>query len=172
MALQGKFVVNNKPLSPLFIFGVGAFMAFSGDQIYRNRGGCTAIKDKGPIPAGRYWIVDRPPGGIRSRMRAWAKDVANSLIGSPTNHDEWFALYRDDGKVDDYTWVNEVERGNFRLHPMGGEGVSFGCITIRSRADFQTIRQALLHTDTMNVHNTGLQAYGTIEVIAHGKVCP
>ncbi len=41
MALQGKFVVNNAHYSPLSIFGVGTFMAFSGNKAYRNRGGCT-----------------------------------------------------------------------------------------------------------------------------------
>jgi hypothetical protein len=70
MALQGKFVVKKAPLSPLCVMGVGTFMAFSGEGIYRNRGGCTAIKDSGPIPAGRYWIVDRPTGGLRSRTLA------------------------------------------------------------------------------------------------------
>lgn len=172
MALQGKFVVNNKPLSPLTIFGVGAFMAFSGDEIHRNRGGCTAIKDSGPIPAGRYWVVDRPSGGVRSRIKTWAKDAANSMLGTPTNHDEWFALYRDDGKIDDHTWVNEIQRGNFRLHPASGRGVSLGCITVQNNSDFQAIRRALLHTSIMPVHNTGLRAYGVIEVVTYGHTCP
>lgn len=172
MALHGKFVVNNKSLSPLSIFGVGVFMAFSGDNIYRNRGGCTAITNEGPIPAGRYWIVDRPTGGIRSRVKTWARDTVDSILGTPTDHDEWFALYRDDGKIDDYTWIEGVQRGNFRLHPVGYYGVSLGCITLAHLSEFYAIRRALLRTDTVLVPNTSLRAYGIIEVITHGKTCP
>lgn len=172
MPLQGKFIVNNEPLAPLVIYGVGAFMAFSGNNIYRNRGGCTAVPENGPIPAGKYWIIDRPTGGIRSQMEAWTKDMANTLIGEPSNHNEWFALYRDDGRIDDYTWINGVKRGNFRLHPAGGRGASLGCITLPSYGDFWRIRQALLHTTTIPARNSGLNAYGWIEVIANGNTCP
>ena len=172
MALQGKFVVNNTPLSPLSILGVGTFMAFSGDGFYRNRGGCTAIKDKGPIPAGKYWIVDRPIGGIRSQAQTWVKDAWNTMFYAPSNHWEWFALYRDDGRIDDHTWINGVERGNFRLHPIGGAGHSFGCITLQSRSQFQALRQALLHTTTIPACNSGLRAYGWMEVVTHGNTCP
>jgi hypothetical protein len=172
MALQGKFLVNNERFSPLTICGVGSFLAFSGNEIYRNRGGCTALKNDGPIPAGRYWIVDRPSGGIGSRIRMWATDTANSIIRTPTNHGEWFALYRDDGKIDDYTWVNGVERGNFRLHPIGGSGLSLGCITVQNIFYFQTIRRALLNTSTVPIQNTNLHAFGVIEVIVNGNTCP
>lgn len=173
MAFQGKFVVNNKPLSPLSILGVGTFMAFSGDDFYRNRGGCTAVRDKGPIPAGKYWIVARPTGGIRTQAQNLVKDAWNTIfMGAPSNHSEWFALYRDDNKIDDYAWINGVERGNFRLHPIGGAGHSFGCITLQSRSEFQTLRQALLHTTTVPAGNSGLKAYGWIEVIAYGNTCP
>ncbi|SUP84828.1 membrane protein [Yersinia pseudotuberculosis] len=120
MALQGQFVVNNASFSPLTIFGTGTFMAFSGDNAYRNRGGCVAVPDAGPIPAGLYWIVDRPAGGVRSRAWTLTKDAWNTAAGSPSNHAEWFALYRDDGLIDDYTWINGIKRGNFRLHPVGG----------------------------------------------------
>ena len=172
MAFQGKFLVNNAPLSPLTIFGIGTFNAYSGNDIYRGRGGCTAIPDNGPIPAGKYWIVDRPTGGVRSRAIAAAKDVWNTVNGSPTRHNEWFALYRDDGNIDDLTWINGVKRGQFRLHPAGGRGVSLGCITLPSYSDFEKIRRALLHTITVPARNSGLRAYGTIEVITHGNTCP
>jgi hypothetical protein len=172
MALQGKFVIDNKPLSPLLIFGAGAFMAFSGDEIYRNRGGCTAVAGRGPLPAGKYWIVDRPSGGIGSRVGAWAKDAWNTAIGEPTNHSEWFALYRDDRSIDDWTWVNGVKRGNFRLHPVGGGGHSYGCITLQSLAEFHRLRQALLQTSAVHAGDSGIRAYGWIEVIANGNTCP
>lgn len=172
MALQGKFIVNNAPLSPLVVFGVGAFQAFSGNDIYRNRGGCTAVVNNGPIPAGKYWIVDRPAGGVRSQTQAWVKDMANALIGKPSYHHEWFALYRDDCQIDDHTWINGIKRGSFRLHPVGGTGVSLGCITLQNLADFQKLRQALLHTTTVPAGNSGIPAYGWIEVIAYGNTCP
>jgi hypothetical protein len=172
MALQGKFVVDNEPLEPLVIFGVGAFPAFSGNDIYRNRGGCVTVPNDGPIPPGKYWIVDRPTGGIRSRLEASLKDMLNSAIGTPSHHDEWFALYRDDGAIDDWTWINGVKRGQFRLHPAGGRGISLGCITLPSYPDFQRIRNALLHTNTIPARNSGLSAYGWIEVIANGTSCP
>ncbi|WKV52694.1 MULTISPECIES: DUF2778 domain-containing protein [Dickeya] len=172
MALQGKFIVNNADYSPLTLLGVGTFMAFSGDKIYRNRGGCTDVPEAGPIPEGRYWIVDRPTGGIRSQATAWLKDSWNTVWGYDSNHSEWFALYRDDGQIDDYTWINGVRRGNFRLHPIGGQGVSLGCITLQHYSDFAAIRAALLRTRKQPVHNTGLEAYGIIEVITYGNTCP
>ncbi|WP_254367149.1 tlde1 domain-containing protein [Paraburkholderia sp. NMBU_R16] len=36
---------------------------------------------------------------------------------SQTQGHQWFALYRNDGVVDDYTFIDGVRRGNFRLHP-------------------------------------------------------
>ncbi|WP_296654584.1 DUF2778 domain-containing protein [Paraburkholderia sp.] len=172
MAYTGRFLVDNEFLSPLTIDGLGTFDAYSGDEIYRNRGGCTAIVSKGPIPAGKYWIVDRPAGGARSRAYAWIKDELNAYQGRRTDHGEWFALYRDDGRIDDFTWVNGVRRGQFRLHPAGGHGVSLGCITLPSRTDFQRIRTSLLNTKTIPAGNSGLNAYGTIEVITYGNACP
>ncbi|CRG49039.1 DUF2778 domain-containing protein [Yersinia wautersii] len=172
MTLQGQFVVNNASFSPLTIFGTGTFMAFSGDNAYRNRGGCVAVPDAGPIPAGLYWIVDRPAGGVRSRAWTLTKDAWNTAAGSPSNHAEWFALYRDDGLIDDYTWINGIKRGNFRLHPVGGRGISLGCITLQHYSDFATIRSALLRAKSVPVRDTGLQAYGCIEVITHGNTCP
>lgn len=85
---------------------------------------------------------------------------------------EWFALYRDDGKIDDHTWVNGVERGDFRLHPPGPLGISLGCITLQHRTDFIAIRQALMSTPQIRLPN-GLMSYGTIEVILNGReTCP
>ncbi|WP_425480186.1 tlde1 domain-containing protein [Dyella monticola] len=89
-----------------------------------------------------------------------------------SHHSEWFALYRDDGSIDDYTRVNGIRRGNFRLHPAGGYGRSLGCITLPSYTDFHAIRKALLHTNVIAIGNTGLNAYGWIEVVAYGTSCP
>ncbi|WP_081062057.1 DUF2778 domain-containing protein [Burkholderia territorii] len=172
MAYTGRFLVNNDFLSPLTIDGLGTFDAFSGNGIYRNRGGCTAVPDNGPIPAGKYWIVDRPTGGVGSRAWTSIKDAYNALKGRPSYHSEWFALYRSDRLIDDFTWINGLQRGQFRLHPTGGDGISLGCITLPSRTEFLRIRTALLTTDKIAAGNSGLDAYGTIEVLAYGNTCP
>jgi hypothetical protein len=151
---------------------VGTFPVFSGTDIYRNRGACTAIAGKGPLPAGKYWIVARPRGGTASQLEAWIKDVWNAAHGNPSHRDEWFALYRDDCLIDDWTWVHGVKRGNFRLHPVGGSGVSFGCITLIRAADFNRLRQILLNTPTIPAGNSGVPAYGWIEVTTIGDTCP
>ncbi|MDE8555645.1 DUF2778 domain-containing protein [Pantoea vagans] len=36
-----------------------------------------------------------------------------------TDCSTWFGLFRDDGKIDDLTFVQGIRRGNFRLHPIG-----------------------------------------------------
>ncbi len=171
MALFGKFTINNADFSPLLIYGVGTFMAFSGDSTYRNRGGCVALPDKGPLPPGRYLIVDRPQGGTGSRIRTQVIDAWNSVAGVPSDHTQWFALYRADGLLDDYTWINEVKRGNFRLHPVGGQGLSLGCITLQHSSDFALIRDALLATNKV-VMGKGILTYGEIEVVAYESLCP
>lgn len=172
MALHGKFALNNKDLAPLIIYGLGTYLAFSGNNSYRNRGGCTAVAGAGPIPAGKYWIVDRPSGGVLSRLRQKGSDMVVSASRRFVDRNEWFALYRDDGTIDDQTWVNDVSRGQFRLHPVGGSGISLGCITLPSRVEFLSIRHALLNTSPTPAGNSGRMAYGCIEVIAYGNACP
>lgn len=171
MALHGKFVINDAYYSPLSFPGIGTFLAFSGDGVYRNRGACGMKPTVGSIPAGKYWIVDRPEGGLRSHINTGIRDIYNSVVkGATFRHSEWFALWRDDWSIDDYTWIEGVKRGNFRLHP---GTLSEGCITLPHDADFAMLRNALLRTLQMDVPcMKELKAYGTIEVIANGKICP
>lgn len=61
------------------------------------------------------------------------------------------------------TFIEQVERGNFRLHPAGYEGVSNGCITLPSPSHFAILREALLRTPSIRV-SASLNAYGTIQV--------
>ncbi len=66
----------------------------------------------GPVPAGKYWIVDRPEDGLRLQVNAGVRDLYNHVVNGTTfRHNEWFALWRDDWGIDDYTWIeglNEV----------------------------------------------------------------
>ncbi len=125
----------------------------------------------GPVPAGKYWIVDRPEGGLRSQVNAGIRDLYNHVVNGATfRHNEWFALWRDDWGIDDYTWIEGVKRGNFRLHP---GTLSEGCITLPHDSDFAMLCNALLRTQRVDVPcMSKLKAYGTIEVIANGKTCP
>lgn len=125
----------------------------------------------GPVPAGKYWIVDRPEGGLRAQVNAGIRDLYNHVVNGATfRHNEWLALWRDDWGIDDYTWIEGVKRGNFRLHP---GTLSEGCITLPHDSDFVMLRNALLRTQRVDVPcMSKLKAYGTIEVIANGKTCP
>lgn len=170
MALHGKFIINDAYYSPLSFPGVGTFLAFSGNGAYRNRGACGMIPSMGPVPPGKYWIVDRPEGVLKSRVVTHVKDIYNQFANGATFiHSEWFALWRDDGGIDDFTWTEGVMRSNFRLHP----GVlSEGCITVLHDSDFAMLRNALLRTSQIDVPcMKKLKAYGTIEVIANGGSC-
>ena len=81
---------------------------------------------------------------------------------SGSDRSVWFALYREDARIDDWTFIDDVERGNFRLHPAGYMGVSNGCITLPSPSHFAILREALLKTPTVAV-TASLTAYGTIQ---------
>ncbi|MBK0033913.1 DUF2778 domain-containing protein [Erwinia sp. S43] len=170
MALQGKFILNGADIAPLTIYGVGTFMAFSGQQVYMNKGGCGHMSKLGPIPPGNYYIVDRPTGDWKNRVRAAGIDVYKSIKTlSIINHYEWFALFRADGSIDDTTFIEGVERGGFRLHP---GSISEGCITLVHRTDFLRLREIILNTEKFDIPNSKLRAYGKIEVIANGTSCP
>lgn len=170
MALHGTFIINNADYSPLSFPGVGTFLAFSGNGAYRNRGGCTKIAGNGPLPAGHYYIVDRPKGSLANKVRAWGVDTFKSTFYYPVDHSEWFALYRNDMSIDDGTWIDAVARGGFRLHP---GMISDGCITLAHNTDFALLRNAILRTPKVRIPCTkNLMTYGTIEVIAYGNDCP
>lgn len=141
--------------------GVGIFHVFSGlgafkDVLEFSRG------KNGPIPLGKYWIVDRPKGGMYSRLKQIEKEIRTG-----NDYDKWFALFKQDSVMDDYTFVDLFQRGNFRLHPLrpDGTGVSDGCITFYNQADFNTLRDALLKTTRKIIDNSGIVAYGEINVI-------
>lgn len=124
---------------------------------------------------GRYPLVVI---GLSSVVRAASgqkiaasKDLWNEAFKvAEFKHSEWFALYRDDFAIDDHTWINAVNRGNFRLHP---GTLSEGCITVPHNSDYALIRNALLRAAPVEVPcMKSLLARGFIEVIHNGSTCP
>ncbi|WP_039055424.1 DUF2778 domain-containing protein [Enterobacter sp. Bisph1] len=173
MALQGTLILNGADYVPFNLFGVGVFMAHSGLGAYRNNFNCGAIPQIGPLPPGKYWIVDRKEGNWFSQKKAEIHDSANRLFGRREfGKTHWFALWRDDLGIDDYTWIESVKRGNFRLHP---GTISKGCITIAHNSDYQMIHNALMNTTLIEVPcRHALMARGWVEVVAGGyqNTCP
>ena len=111
------------------------------------------MPNNGAIPVGRYYIVDRQSGGTLGPLKDFF-----------TGRDEWFALYRDDGSVDDETFVNGVRRGEFRLHPIGPARTSLGCITLQFEREFDAMRRAFLATTTSTIPSTSTTTYGVVHV--------
>ncbi|WP_199272289.1 DUF2778 domain-containing protein [Paraburkholderia acidisoli] len=159
MPVQCTFRLNHRPMSVLYCEGVGDFAAFSGRDRLRNDPAAVAIPNAGPLPPGRYFIVDRGSGGLFTHIRDRLMDLVND-----TDREQWFALYRDDGEIDDWTFVNGVGRGHFRLHPHGRANVSEGCITLADPAAFDRLRKRLLHAPTIALPGGKGFAYGTVEV--------
>lgn len=115
------FELNDKPMSTFKLAGL-SFPAFSGYGNNINKRSTVCLAGAGAIPPGTYYLLDRESGGRLGGL--WDR------IKGRTN---WFALYADDGRIDDYTFCNEIERGNFRLHPKGPRGISKGCIDREQR---------------------------------------
>ena len=66
--------------------------------------------------------------------------------------------------IDDYTFVNGVRRGNFRLHPIGPRHLSEGCITLANPKEFESLRSRLKKGPELSVPGSTLRAYGTVNV--------
>lgn len=156
--IRCTFHLNGGALSNLSCPGIGFFPAYSGTGPSRNNANAIAVPDIGPLPPGLYYIVTRGAGGIITSIR---DSVASFISGS--DRSLWFSLYRQDSQIDDLTFIGDVERGYFRLHPAGYKGVSEGCITLPRLSDFMLLRDALLNTPTLQV-TASLTAFGTIQV--------
>jgi len=157
MPASCTFELNGKPVSTLKCDNQ-SFSAFSGRGKAIDSKDFIASKDLGPLPTGRYYIVDRKSGGLLGGVY----DTVGRWFGSDKSH--WFALYRDDDKVDDETVINGVLRGSFRLHPIGPRGISEGCITLTSKDDFERLRTYLLNQKMDTVPGTDIKYYGTVDV--------
>ncbi|WP_186115916.1 tlde1 domain-containing protein, partial [Burkholderia gladioli] len=96
-----------------------------------------------------------PPGPKRRKTRA--------RFG-PENPSGSFALYRNDGKIDDWTTIKGIRRGHFRLHPVGRIGESSGYITVKNPAQFEKLRLFLKAQLIFQVPGAVLRAYGKVIV--------
>ena len=159
MATDCSFTLNKKASSILLAPGIGSFPAFSGSGKWRNDPDGVGVARIGPLPTGTYYIVDRQSGGKLGWLRDAIKDTWSGI-----DHSSWFALMRDDGRLDDETFVGKVRRGEFRLHPVGPMGISEGCITLNRLDDFTRLAAALRGGKKVAIPKGGGLAYGTVEV--------
>lgn len=159
MAITCTFSLNSQPGSLLQCYGIGTFSAFSGQKQGRDNPSMTSVENIGPIPKGLYYIVGRQSGGHLDALRLF---MLKHFYG--TDRSEWFALYRADKKIDDWTFVNGIRRGNFRLHPIGPMKLSEGCITLNHPSEFEVLRTQLLRTNMIDIPGSNLKAYGTVRV--------
>jgi hypothetical protein len=158
MPVACTFTLNGKTTSALSCPGFGLLPAFSGTSVGRDNPDAVAKPDVGPLPPGRYYIMDRQSGG----RAGWFRDLAAAVYGADRRH--WFMLWREGSG--DSTIINGVRRGNFRLHPMGPRHLSEGCITVVSPSQFDAL-SGYLHSQgaTMTVPGSGgLKAYGYVDV--------
>lgn len=130
-----------------------SYNVFSGAKGHINNPDDTDKKDAGPIPKGRYYVIDRPTGGVRDWIRGTVVDF--------DGRGEWFALFRIDNSIDDKTTINGVTRGNFRLHP-GSR--SAGCVTFVKKDQFTEVRNLLLAADTELIPSTAKKYYAILTV--------
>jgi hypothetical protein len=152
MSATCTFILNSDLFTRFNYDGVNT-RAFSGNGRHRNNPASENVPNDGPIPTGIYYIVDRQSGGTLGPMLDWLAD-----------RDLWFALYRDDGSIDDATFVDGVRRGEFRLHFKGPLGISLGCITLEFRSEFDTMRAYLLAQPVSYIPDTKTRTYGTVHV--------
>lgn len=140
--------------------GVGVFPVFSGLGSYKNVLEFSGRRN-GPIPLGKYLIVQRSWGGLYSSAKTIEKWVRTG-----NKYWEWFALYPQDATLDDSLFINGITRGGFRMHPLrpDGTGVSDGCVTFYKETDFYRLRHALLNTTKLYTTCEALKAYGELTV--------
>lgn len=159
MPVKCTFSLNRRPMSVLVCPGFGRVSAFSGKGRYVDDPDYTYVENVGAIPKGTYYIVDRESGGHLGWLRDAVKD-----FGTGTRRAEWFGLYRDDGVIDDLTFIKGVQRDHFRLHPVGTTGESNGCITLPSREQFKALRSYLKAQPPAFVPGTVTRYYGMVDV--------
>ncbi|GBH10777.1 DUF2778 domain-containing protein [Pseudomonas syringae] len=154
------FELTGQPISILKCINHENYDAFSGSSSFANNPAAVSSPDEGPLPPGRYYILDRESGG----MLGWIRDPVKDFIAR-TDRSDWFSLYRDDGNIDDKTIIDNVVRKNFRLHPIGVAGLSEGCVTMPSRIAFEQLSSYLRNMDGGSIPGSGQKYYGILDVI-------
>jgi hypothetical protein len=158
MPVACTFSLNSQNTSALSCPGAGFFTAFSGTSSGRDNPAAVAKEGLGPLPPGRYYIVDRQSGG----RLGWLYDFARTY-GYGTDRSQWFMLWREG--TGDVTIINGVRRGAFRLHPAGPQRLSEGCITLVSPDRFKVLANYLRKQGaTLPVPGSTLKAYGYVDV--------
>lgn len=160
MPVSCTFWLNDKETSNLYCQGFGNVKAFSGMGVGRDNPRDTAMKNIGPLPPGKYYIVDRRSGG----RLGWLWDWLSIHTYLSTDHSKWFMLWNEHGGDD--TFINGVKRGGFRLHPIGQRGLSEGCITVVDPLEFDSL-QRFIRSRQPDIPVPGsamLKAYGTVDV--------
>ncbi|MFC7627711.1 DUF2778 domain-containing protein [Paraburkholderia humisilvae] len=151
--------MNGQSTSTLYCSGFGGVTAYSGQEDGRDNPRAASIKDIGPIPPGKYYLLDRQSGG---RM-GWFYDWLSEANVGTTDHSKWFMLWNE--KTGDTTNINGVRRGEFRLHPEGQNRLSKGCITVPSSEIFDRLeRHIRSRPPDVPVPGTTYKAYGTVVV--------
>ncbi len=155
--LQCFFHLNGGTYATLSVPGVGFFLHFQGMVTRRT------------VQKAQIYLISahshRSLLHTFTWIRGWytqTKDSVNAFF-TGSNRNEWFALYRDDGLINDETFVKGVRRGEFRLHPIGPSGISKGCITLYSQSDFKILASALLRTGGQQLGNYMI-AHGVVQV--------
>jgi RHS repeat-associated protein len=132
----------------------GSVSAFSGNGSNRNNSSSSHIPDSGPIPPGRYLIVD---------PYIYTRDPTH-----PLSNLTFFKLYRDDGRYADNALVpnptslgESVLRGQFRVHP---GTASNGCVTLSNINAWKKIQHQLLNRTKIEFLPNGMPYFGTVNV--------
>jgi hypothetical protein len=154
MGASCTFSLNSERFSTFVCDGTG-YQAFTGNGSHRNNPRSQNVPNDGPTPEGRYYLVQRTSGGRLGFLYDYA-----------SGRDEWFALYRDDGTVDDVTFIDGARRGELRLHPKGPSGTSLGCIVIEKPAEYAVLRAYLLAQPIEYIPGTGTRSFGIVNVTA------
>jgi hypothetical protein len=159
MPVSCTFILNKKEDSAFSCDGTPPVVAFSGQREGRDNPDDTAIEDIGPLPKGRYYLVDRQSGGILGGFRDWVS--AHGHVS--TDRSKWFMLWNP--VTGDKTNIDGITRGSFRLHPMGPHRLSMGCITVRHQYEFDRLEKFIRsQRPSIPVPGTSLKAYGMVDV--------
>lgn len=159
MPVNCTFLLNREKTSKLSCGGFGDVEAYSGHNDGRDNPDAVAITGLGPIPRGVYYLVDRQSGGVLGSVRDW---WSQNGYGT-TDKTKWFMLWNP--RTGDFTMINGVKRGHFRLHPEGPARISEGCITVSDSAGFERLQRFIRTAPPrMPVPGTTLMSYGVVEV--------